>query len=50
MRTREGDEIGEDDDLKGLKEAWKNPNIDENEKFLRDYLVNKEFIPDVNDQ
>ncbi|KIH48533.1 hypothetical protein ANCDUO_21397, partial [Ancylostoma duodenale] len=50
MKTREGDEIGENDDLKGLKEAWKNPNIDENEKFLRDYLVNKDFIPDVEDQ
>ncbi|KHJ86012.1 hypothetical protein OESDEN_14251 [Oesophagostomum dentatum] len=50
MKSRKGGEIGEDDDLKGLKEAWKDPNIDESEKFLRDYLVNKDFIPEAEDQ
>ncbi|KHJ88298.1 ADP-ribosylation factor family protein [Oesophagostomum dentatum] len=49
MKSRKGGEIGEDDDLKGLKEAWKDPNIDESEKFLRDYLVNKDFIPEAED-
>ncbi|KAK6737922.1 hypothetical protein RB195_020178 [Necator americanus] len=50
MRAREGDEISENDDLKNLKEAWRNPDIDESEKFLRDYLVNKDFIPEVEDR
>ncbi|VDK73258.1 unnamed protein product, partial [Cylicostephanus goldi] len=47
LKDRENDEIGEGDDLKGLKEAWRDPNIDENERFLRDYLVNKDFIPEI---
>ncbi|CAJ0605182.1 unnamed protein product [Cylicocyclus nassatus] len=47
LKERENGEIGEGDDLKGLKEAWRDPNIDENEKFLRDYLANKDFIPEI---
>ncbi|XGW12655.1 hypothetical protein V3C99_013375 [Haemonchus contortus] len=50
MKTQDSKDVSEDDCLKGLKKAWKDPNIDEGEKFLRDYILNKDFIPDVEDK
>ncbi|XP_011497007.1 PREDICTED: protein KRI1 homolog [Ceratosolen solmsi marchali] len=30
--------------LKPLRDFWTNPNLDENEKFLRDYVLHKRFL------
>ncbi|PIO66378.1 hypothetical protein TELCIR_11908, partial [Teladorsagia circumcincta] len=50
MKSQDAKDISEDDCLKGLKKAWKDPNIDDGEKFLRDYILNKDFIPDAEDK
>ncbi|XP_029041341.1 protein KRI1 homolog [Osmia bicornis bicornis] len=42
--------------LKPLRDFWSNPNLDSNEKFLRDYILNNKYLdneytgPDVDDE
>lgn len=32
------------EELKPLHDCWTNPNLDANEKFLRDYVLNSKYI------
>ncbi|VDM57662.1 unnamed protein product [Angiostrongylus costaricensis] len=50
MKSHGNEDVSDNDFLKGLKKAWKNPEIDEGEKFLRDYLMNEDFVPSEKDQ
>ncbi|XP_015591509.1 protein KRI1 homolog [Cephus cinctus] len=34
----------EQQELKPLRDFWTDPNLDPNEKFLRDYVLNKQFL------
>lgn len=42
--------------LKPLRDFWSNPNLDSNEKFLRDYILNNKYLdneytgPDEDDE
>ncbi|VDN07616.1 unnamed protein product [Thelazia callipaeda] len=42
LRGQEIEGIPDVEELKGLKEAWNDKNLDESERFLRDYLLNKQ--------
>lgn len=39
----------EQDLLKPLRDFWSNPNLDANEKFLRDYVLHNKYVQDDNE-
>ncbi|KAL3994833.1 KRI1-like C-terminal family protein [Acanthocheilonema viteae] len=43
LKGQRNEDLPDVEELKGLKEAWNDMNLDESEKFLRDYLLNKKY-------
>ena len=41
---KEDIDVEEKKDLKPLRDFWNDPNLNKNEKFLRDYVLNKKFL------
>uniref|UniRef100_A0A9J2PXU3 Protein KRI1 homolog n=1 Tax=Ascaris lumbricoides TaxID=6252 RepID=A0A9J2PXU3_ASCLU len=43
LKGRRKEDIADAEQLKGLRELWNDTNLDDDEKFLRDYLLNKDY-------
>ena len=41
---RERMEGGEEEDFSGLRSLWSAPDLESGEAFLRDYILNRQFV------
>ncbi|KAI6183576.1 Protein KRI1-like protein [Aphelenchoides bicaudatus] len=48
LKGHRQDAAGVDEDLKNLKKNWQKPELDDGERFLRDYILNKQYETDAN--
>lgn len=48
LKGQKNEELPGVEEMRGLKEIWNDTNLEDNEKFLRDYILNKEY--DVDDE